>query len=138
MGNQLAGKDIIASSSDDNTTVNDNSIEVERALAAYKEAILNEESARTIAPGIRIRAPDGLSEEDKIAAKQFVGMDFQQQEIPEPQLKLLFEKKEENGNKIGFSNISVFIMGLLVTALLGVQVLILNLESQASSSIGGL
>lgn len=132
--NQLAGKDIVAMSDGDDGI--DDSIEVQRALAAYKEAILNEESVRTIAPGIRIRAPDGISEEDRLAAKQFVGIDFQQtDEKQEPQLKLLFEKRDD---KIGFSNTAVVIMGLLVTALLGVQVLILNLENQTSSSLGGL
>jgi len=125
---QIAGKDVGGEKVVD-------SIEVEQALAAYKKAILNEESLRTLAPGIRIRAPNGIwSEDDKIAAKQLVGIDFQQDEKLEPQLQMLFDAEKRDGKR-GFSNMSVAVMGLVVTLLLGLQVFMLTLQSEASSSL---
>lgn len=127
---QIAGKDVGSEDVVD-------SIEVEQAIVAYKTAIINEESSRTIAPGIKIRAPNGIwSEEDKLAAKQLAGIDFQQDEKLEPQLQMLFDEKRDI--KSGFSNIKVALMGLVVTLLLGGQIFILGLQSQAPSSFNGL
>jgi len=129
--NQITGKDVGAAYEESID------VEVKQAVAAYEKAILNEESLRTLAPGIRIRAPNGIwSEEDKLAAKQLAGIDFQQEdEKQEPRLKMLFDEKD---GRRGFSSIAVVIMGLLVTTLLGVQIFFFNLEYQASSSLGGL
>lgn len=52
--------------------------DVNRALSAYEAALREEESLRTIMPGVRIVAPNdpNRQEADIAAAKQFLGMDL--------------------------------------------------------------
>ena len=52
--------------------------QLQGAVQGYEQAIANEESLRSIMPGIRIVAPNGpaSSEEDIRAAKQFLGLDL--------------------------------------------------------------
>ena len=52
--------------------------QLQQAVHEYEQAIANEESLRSVIPGIRIVAPNGLasSEEDIRAAKQFLGLDL--------------------------------------------------------------
>jgi len=53
--------------------------QIQQALQCYETSLSNEESLRTIIPGIRIVAPNGpvsSSQEDIRAAKQFLGIDL--------------------------------------------------------------
>lgn len=50
--------------------------QIQQALEGFEQAIKNEESLRTVIPGIRIVAPNASSEEDVRAAKQFLGLDL--------------------------------------------------------------
>jgi hypothetical protein len=53
---------------------------IQQALKGFEQAIENEESLRTIIPGIRIVAPDPSSEDEIRAAQQFLGLDLRKTE----------------------------------------------------------
>jgi len=72
--------------------------EISAALAAYKFALEDELSLRTIIPGVRIVAPNDpkRQEKDIAAAKQFLGLDLEADElVPEERTASIFDGNDE-------------------------------------------
>ncbi|CAB9520921.1 expressed unknown protein [Seminavis robusta] len=103
--------------------------EVQQAITAYQNALTAEESLRTLAPGIRLRAPNNplLSEMDQQAARQFLSNNNNNNNNnTTPLLQELLDNSNSNNNNeydppVEFPPVA---LGALWTFVFGSQILL--------------
>lgn len=92
---------------------------VSEAIADYKIALEEEEKARTVLPGIRIRAPDrpDLNDDNLAAAKRFLDVDLAEVyddnykvDVTEKKRKVAAQDNEENKLSTG----KIFVIGFII------------------------
>lgn len=88
------------------------------ALKQLEDALKEEETLRTIIPGIRIRAPNSLQDDDKDQIRMLLKIDETSEEPKYPTissfLELVNESKSSLTEQNGISNVSKFILGAIV------------------------